>query len=136
MKFMFIVSGKKQDHYHCCRIVSDMATSGNDTDVTQTHPLDPADLDSTTAIREEANAVEEEAEALDLANILTDNSKESTRNQSLWNNFQSVVKADGQRTDYVCCKNCKDLLKHHSQKSGTTHLEKHIEGGKCQPKVQ
>lgn len=118
-----------------------MAASSNDADVKQTHPHDPADPDSTTAIREEANAVEEEAEALNKAHVrnkmklgeysLTENSKESTRNQVLWNNFQLVVKADGQRTDYVCCKNCKDLLKHHSQKSGTTHLKKHIEGGKC-----
>lgn len=117
-----------------------MAASGNDSDVT--HTYGPADLDCATAISEEADEVEiEEARTLDKAHVrnklrlgeysLSDGSKESTRNQELWKNFQLVVKADGQRTDYVCCKNCKDILKHHSQKSGTTHLKKHIEGGKC-----
>jgi hypothetical protein len=62
---------------------------------------------------------------------LAENQKDGTRNKKLWINFQLVVKKNGDKTEYVCCKNCKDILKHHPQKSGTTHLTKHLEGGKC-----
>lgn len=62
---------------------------------------------------------------------LAENQKDATRNKQLWINFQLVVKKDGDKTEYVFCKNCKDVLKHHPQKSGTTHLRKHLEGGKC-----
>ena len=62
---------------------------------------------------------------------LVDNVKDGIRNQKLWNNFQLVVKNDGESTEYVCCKKCRDVFKHNNQKSGTSHLKNHMDGGKC-----
>jgi len=64
--------------------------------------------------------------------MLVDKSKDSrSRNRELWSKFSTVVRQkDGENTNYVSCNKCKEVFKHHNQKSGTTHLKTHSEACK------
>jgi len=63
--------------------------------------------------------------------VLVDKSKDGrARNEQLWRKFQSIVnKKDSKSTEFVCCCDCQEVFKHHSQKSGTTHLKTHLQSG-------
>lgn len=56
------------------------------------------------------------------------------RNKELWRKFRIVVtenEGKTESTNFVCCVDCNELFKHHSQKSGTTHLKNHMQGETC-----